>query len=58
MSSRLLWGPPNLLTDGYWGRELFHLVKRPGREAGHSTTSEQVKDTIYTFTPPIIFMAW
>jgi hypothetical protein len=44
-----LWGPPNLLSNGYrgffsWG------VKRPGREADHSppTVAEVKKMWIYT----------
>jgi hypothetical protein len=33
-----LWGPPSLLSNGY--QVLFSLgVKRPGREAGHSSPS-------------------
>jgi hypothetical protein len=46
-----LWGPPNLLSNGYW--ELFPGVKRQGREADHSSpTSAKVKIMwIYTSTP-------
>jgi hypothetical protein len=42
-----LWGPPNLLSIGYWG------VKRPGREADTSppTSAEVKKVWIYTSTP-------
>jgi hypothetical protein len=32
-----LWGPPSLLFNGYRGS--FTGLKRPGREAGHSTLS-------------------
>jgi hypothetical protein len=49
-----LWGPPNLLYNGY--RELsFPGVKRPGREADHSppTSAEVKKMWIYTSTPLI-----
>jgi hypothetical protein len=53
-----LWGPPNLLPDGY--RELFPpWVKRPEREAVRSPpTSADVKRTwIYTSTTTYAFMA-
>jgi hypothetical protein len=45
-----LWGPPNLLSNGYRGL---------GREADHSpATSAEVKKTwVYTSTPPYAFMA-
>jgi hypothetical protein len=48
-----LWGPPNLLFNGYRG------VKRPGREAGRSppASAEVKKIMIYTSTPPYVFMA-
>jgi hypothetical protein len=47
-----LWGPPNLLTNGYRGGSF------PGREAHHSPPdSAEVKKTwIYTSTPPLVFM--
>jgi hypothetical protein len=54
-----LWGPSSFLPNGYLG--LFHWgVKRPGREADHSSvTSAEVKKTwIYTSTPAYVFMAW
>jgi hypothetical protein len=42
-----LWGPPNLLSNGYPG------VKRPGREVDHSprTSAEVKKMWIFTSTP-------
>jgi hypothetical protein len=45
-----LWGPPNLLYNGYWGS--FPGVKRQGREADHSppTGAEVKKMWIYTST--------
>jgi hypothetical protein len=53
-----LWGPHNLLFNGYRG--LFRRgVKRPGREADDSPpASAEVKKTwIYTSTPTYAFMA-
>jgi hypothetical protein len=49
-----LWGPPNLLSNGYWGA-LSPGVKRPGREADHSpSASAKVKKMwIYATTTPI-----
>jgi hypothetical protein len=39
-----LWGPPNLLSNGYRGA-LSPGVKRPGREADHSPpASAEVKN--------------
>jgi hypothetical protein len=50
-----LWGPHNLLYNGYGGA-LSPGVKRPGREADHSPpASAEVKKTS---TPPYAFMAW
>jgi hypothetical protein len=45
-----LWGPPNLLSNGYLG--LSSGVKRPGRETDHSPpASAEVKQMrIYTST--------
>jgi hypothetical protein len=44
-----LWGPPNLLFNGYQGL-FFSVVKRPGRA--------EVKNVWhYNFTPPYTFMA-
>jgi hypothetical protein len=53
-----LWGPPNLLFNGYRGA-LSPGVKRPGREADHSppASAEVKKMWIYTSTPPYAFMA-
>jgi hypothetical protein len=53
-----LWGPPNLLSNGYRGA-LSPGVKRAGREADHSppTSAEFKKMWIYTSTPPYAFMA-
>jgi hypothetical protein len=53
-----LWGPPNLLSNGYWGA-LSPGVKRQGREADHSPpTSAGVKKMwIYTSSPPYAFIA-
>jgi hypothetical protein len=47
-----LWGPPNLLPNGYGA--LSPGVKRPGCEADHSLpASAKVKKMwIYTSTPP------
>jgi hypothetical protein len=54
-----LWGPPNLLSDGYRGA-LYLVVKRPGRETDHSPPSSvEVKNggaippLLYTY----VFMA-
>jgi hypothetical protein len=38
-----IWGPPSLLSNEYGGGS-FHGLKRPGREADHSSpTSAEVK---------------
>jgi hypothetical protein len=52
-----LWGPRNLLPNGYWGS--FPGVKRLGREADRSppASAEVKKMWIYTFTPPYAFRA-
>jgi hypothetical protein len=51
-----LWGPPSLLSNAY--RRLG--VKRPGREADHSSPSSvDVKNAWrYASTPQYAFMAW
>jgi hypothetical protein len=51
-----LWGPSNLLSNGYRGLSLG--VKRPGREADHSlpASAEVKKMWIYTSTPPYACM--
>jgi hypothetical protein len=54
-----LWGPPTLLSNGYWG--FFPPgVKRPERDADHSPpSSPEVKN--YGSIPPLpqyVFMAW
>jgi hypothetical protein len=52
------WGPPNLLSNGYWGA-LSPGVKRPRREADHSPPAsvEVKKMWIYT-SPPYAFMVY
>jgi hypothetical protein len=53
-----LWGPSNLLFNGYWG--LFpRRVELSEREADHSTppSAEVKKIWIYTSTPSHVFMA-
>jgi hypothetical protein len=53
-----LWGPPNLIFNGYQG--LFPPgANKPGREADHSppASDEVEKILIYTSTPPYAFMA-
>jgi hypothetical protein len=48
-----LWGPPNLLSNGYRG--FSPGIKRPGRIADHSppASAEMKKIWIYTSTPPL-----
>jgi hypothetical protein len=42
-----LWGPPNLITNGYW-EDFSVMVMRPGHEADHPTLS----------APTYIVIAW
>jgi hypothetical protein len=50
-----LWGPPSLLSNGYW--ENFPVVKRPRREADHSPpASAEVKKTRDNFTFYLIML--
>jgi hypothetical protein len=51
-----LWGPPNILYNGYRGS--FPGVKRPGRETDHShpASAEVKKMWIYATTPPYTFI--
>jgi hypothetical protein len=53
-----LWGPPNLLSNGFRGS--FSGVNRPDREADRSplASAEVKKMWIYTSTPPYVFMAY
>jgi hypothetical protein len=58
--SDYLWGPTNLLSNGYQG--LFTRgggVKWQEREADHSppTNAEVKKAWVYTSTSPYVFMA-
>jgi hypothetical protein len=52
-----LWGPPSLLSNGYWGP--FPGDKVAKREADHSppTSAEVKKMWVYTSIPPYVFMA-
>jgi hypothetical protein len=55
-----LWGPPSLLSNGYWG--FFPRgweAKWQGRESDHSLQiNDDVKEIwIYKSTPPYFFMA-
>jgi hypothetical protein len=54
-----LWGPHNLVYNGYWGA-LSQEENRHGREADHSpqTSAEAKKTCICTSTPPYVFMAY
>jgi hypothetical protein len=56
--SRQALGPHSLLSDGYKG--YFPGVRRPGRDADHSSTSSaEVKNAwSYTSTPQYAFIAW
>jgi len=53
-----LWGPPSLLSRGYWGR--FPRHKGAGVESDHlHPFTAKVKNIwSYTFTPLYIFMEW
>jgi hypothetical protein len=55
-----LWGPPNLLLNGYGGGGgSFQRIKRKGREVDYSspTSAEVNKTWIYATTPPYVFIA-
>jgi hypothetical protein len=58
-SSARLWGPPNILSNGYRG-PFSPGIKWHAREAGHSPpTSAEVKKTwIYTSTPVSHKSSW
>jgi hypothetical protein len=46
-----LWGPPSLLSSGYWG--YFLRLKQPGREAAHSNA--EIKNTwLYIYIHSLI----
>jgi hypothetical protein len=49
------WGPPSLLSNGYWWGALSERVRRSGHEADHSPPSSvEVKNAWdYTSTPTI-----
>jgi hypothetical protein len=53
-----LWGPPSLLSTGYWA-SLCTWMRRPGHEAAHAppTSAEVKKMWINTSTPPYVFIA-
>jgi hypothetical protein len=54
-----LWGPPNLISNGYrGGGAISSGLKRTGREADHSrpASAEVKKMWIYTSTPPYALM--
>jgi hypothetical protein len=57
-SPKLLWSPPNVLSNEYGGA-LSPGIKPPGREADHSppASAEVKKMWIYTSTPPYTFVA-
>jgi hypothetical protein len=54
-----LWGPPSLLSSGYWGLFLPLGVKGPGHEADHSYLV--LRSRMHEVIPPLpqyVFMAW
>jgi hypothetical protein len=56
-----LWGPPSLLSNGYWGGGFSLGVKRPGREADHSPPSSAEVKNAWNYTSTLtdyVFMAW
>jgi hypothetical protein len=59
VSSRPALGPPNLLSNSYWG-PLSPGVKQKEREADYSppTSAKAKKSCIHTCTPPYVFMAY
>jgi hypothetical protein len=52
ISTGRLWGPPNLLSNGYRGFFPWE-VKRPGHEADHSPpSSAEVKECVELYLHP------